>query len=218
MPALLIVLLLLAAPDFAVAQTAAKSRFVILRGADTVATEDLDRTDTEIRGRLAFHGTKTSEIYRAVVAPDATIPLIEVTVSEAPNSSAERARVEQRARVIFRNDSVAIDDISGHGAQTRIFPTEVGALPYLNLSFGLLEQAIRRATVLGKDSVKVAFFNLSSSKTKAAGATAVGTIARFAADSIALDLGEVEFRLRVDAQGRLTGGGIPAQQLSIERR
>jgi len=218
MPTLLLALLLLAAPGWALAQTGAKSRFVVLRGADTVATEDLDRTDTEIRGTIAFHGSKKSEMYRAVVAPDATIPLIEVTVSEAPNSSAERARVDQRARAIFRNDSVAIDDVSGHGAQTRIFPTQVGALPYLNLSFGLLEQAIRRAAVLGKDSVQVAFFNLSGSQAKAAGATAVGTIARLAGDSIALELGEVEFRLRVDAQGRLTGGGIPAQRLSIERR
>ena len=218
MSALLPALLLIALPGVAAAQAGAKGQFIILRGADTVATEEFDRTDTEIRGRLALHGTKKAEAYRAVVAPDATIPLIEVTVSETPSSAAERARVDQRARIIFRNDSVAIDDISGHGAQTRIFPTQVGALPYLNLSFGLLEQAIRRAAVLGKDSVKVAFFNLSSSKDKAAGATAVGTIARVSSDSVALDLGEVEFRLQVDADGRLRGGGIPAQQLSIHRR
>jgi hypothetical protein len=215
---LLLSLLLLAAPGIAVAQTAAKSRFIILRGADTVATETLDRTDTELRGTLAFHGTRKSEIYHAVVAPDATVPLIEVTVSEGPNNAEEKARVAQRTRIIFRNDSVSIDDITGHGLQTRILPTQPGAVPYLNLSFGLLEQAIRRASVLGKDSVKVAFFNLSGSRSQGGGATAVGIVAHLAADSVTLDLGQVEFRLQVDPQGRLTGGAIPAQQLLIERR
>lgn len=218
MPALLLVLLLAAVPGLVAAQSATKSRFVILRGADTVGTEELARTDTELRGTLTFHGTKRSESYRAVLAPDATVPLIEVTVSEAPASAAERAHVDQRTRVIFRGDSVAVDDVSGHGVQTRVLATQPGALPYLNLSFGLLEQAIRRAGRVGKDSVKVAFFNLSGSGARPAGGTAVGTLAHLSGDSVALDLGEVEFRLQVDSQGRLTGGGIPAQRLSIQRR
>ena len=209
--------LLLMAPNVAGAQTAAQSRFVVLHGADTVATEELDRTDTELRGTLAFRGAKTTESYRAVVAPDATVPLVEVTVRDAAPSSAEKARVAQQTRVIFRDDSVAIDDVTNRGVQTRVLPTQQGAVPYLNLSFGLLEQAIRRAAVLGKDSVKVAFFNLSGSRSQGGGATVVGIVSRLGADSVALELGRVEFRLRVDLQGRLLGGGIPAQRLSFER-
>ena len=209
--------LLLMAPSVAGAQTAAQSRFVVLHGADTVATEELDRTDTELRGTLAFRGARTTESYRAVVAPDATVPLVEVTVRDAAPSSAEKARVAQRTRVIFRDDSVAVDDVTNRGVQTRVLPTQQGAVPYLNLSFGLLEQAIRRAAVLGKDSVKVAFFNLSGSRSQGGGATVVGTVSRLGADSVALELGRVEFRLRVDPQGRLLGGGIPAQRLSFER-
>lgn len=209
--------LLLMAPSVAGAQTAAQSRFVVLHGADTVATEELDRTDTELRGTLAFRGAKTTESYRAVVAPDATVPLVEVTVRDAAPSSAEKARVAQQTRVIFRDDSVAIDDVTNRGVQTRVLPTQQGAVPYLNLSFGLLEQAIRRAAVLGKDSVKVAFFNLSGSRSQGGGATVVGIVSRLGADSVALELGRVEFRLRVDLQGRLLGGGIPAQRLSFER-
>jgi hypothetical protein len=49
------------------------------------------------------------------------------------------------------------------------------------------------------------------------GATVVGTVSRLGADSVSLDLGKVEFRLRVDARGRLLSGGIPAQQLSFTR-
>src|SRR6185437_3725422 len=154
-------------------------------------------TDTELHGTLAFRGAKTTELYRAVVAPDETVPLVEVTVREAPTSSA------QQARIIFRNDSVSIDDISNHGLETRVLATRTGAVPYINLSFGLLEQAIRRAAVLGKDSVKVAFFNLTGSASQGGGATVVGTVFRHGADSVSLDLGQVEFRMRVDTRGKI---------------
>jgi len=213
----LLVAILLLAPSLAGAQSADSSRFVILHGADTVATEDLNRTDTELHGTLAFRGAKTTELYRAVVAPDETVPLVEVTVREAPTSSAEKARIAQQARIIFRNDSVSIDDISNHGLETRVLATQTGAVPYINLSFGLLEQAIRRAAVLGKDSVKVAFFNLTGSASQGGGATVVGTVFRHGADSVSLDLGQVEFRMRVDTRGRLVSGGIPAQQVSFTR-
>jgi len=199
-------------------QTSAKSGFVVFHGRDTVATEELDRTDTELRGTLAFRGAQKTESYRAVIAPDATVPLVEVTVRENAPSAAEKARVAQQTRVIFRGDSVSVDDVTGHGLMTRVLATRQGAVPYLNLSFGLLEQAIRRAAVLGTDSVRVAFFNLSGSSSQGSGATVVGTVSRLGADSVALALGRVEFRLRIDPQGRLLGGGIPAQQLSFERR
>jgi hypothetical protein len=214
-PLLLTTLLLV--PALARAQVADSSRFVILHGSDTVATEELNRTDTELHGTLVFRGAKTTELYRAVVAPDETVPLVEVTVREAAASSAEKARITRQARIIFRNDSVAIDDIGNHGLETRVLATQAGAVPYINLSFGLLEQAIRRAAVLGKDSVRVAFFNLSGSASQGGGATVVGTVSRLGGDSMSLDLGQVQFRFRVDSQGRLLSGGIPAQRLSFTR-
>ena len=50
----------------------------------------------------------------------------------------------QRARVIFKEDSAAVDEVSGQGIETRVFGTQRGAIPYLNISFALLEQAVRR--------------------------------------------------------------------------
>jgi len=70
---------------------------------------------------------------------------------------------------------------------------------------------------LGKDSVKVAFFNLTGRASQGGGATVVGTVFRHGADSVSLDLGQVEFRMRVDTRGRLVSGGIPAQQVSFTR-
>ena len=215
----LLLLLLLTAPPALAAQQPERSVFVIRRGADTVATEVLARTPTELTGTLTFRAkAATSEWYRAVVAPDTTVALVEVNVREGADTGLVKPRVVQRTRAIFRGDSVAIDDVTGNGIQTRVLATQAGAVPYLNLSFGLLEQAIRRATVPGRDTVKVAFFNLSGGAGQGGGVTVVGTVSRVGADSVALELGSVEFRMRVDAAGRLLGGAIPAQRLTFERQ
>ncbi|MGE5232375.1 MAG: hypothetical protein ACM3NS_11580, partial [Deltaproteobacteria bacterium] len=192
--------------------------FLIRRGNDTVATEALSRTPTELTGTITFHrADPVSEWYHAVVGPDATVPLLEVNLRQGVDTGLVRARVSERTRAIFRGDSVAVDDMTEHGMDTRVLPTRVGALPYLNLSFGLLEQALRRAAVVGGDPAKVPFFNMNGGTRGNGGATLVATVSRIGADSLALQLGTVEFRLRVDAAGRLLGGGIPAQGLSFER-
>jgi hypothetical protein len=194
------------------AQTVADSgTFVIRHARDTVATEQFTRTATSLKGTLAIRDTKkTNQGYSAVVAPDGTLPLIELTVREGADSAGRKARVTQRARVIFKDDSVAVDAMGGDGLQTRLFQTERGAVPYLNLSFALLEQAVRRARVT-PDKAKVAFFNLGGGQTVTARLSGLG------ADSLRLDIGNVEYHLRIDQGGRVLGGRIPAQDVVAER-
>jgi hypothetical protein len=186
--------------------------FVIRHADDTVATEQFVRTATTVEGTLAVRNTKaTSQSYRAVVAPDASVALIEVTIREHGNSGQTKARVVQRARVIFKEDSAAVDDITDHGAQTRVFGTERGAVPYLNLSFALLEQAIRRSRAAAVGDSRVPLFNLGG------GQTLDGKVSSLGADSLALAIGTVEFHLRVDSDGRVLGGRIPVQDVVAER-
>ena len=190
--------------------------FIVRHAGDTVATERFVRTATTLNGTLAIRNGKGSvQGYEAVMAPDASVAMIEVSVRESRDSARAggppNGRVVQRARVIFKEDSAAVDDVSNHGLQTRVFGTERGAVPYLNLSFALLEQAVRRARVSGPDVGRVAFFNLGG------GQTLDAKVARVGADSVALALGTVEFRLRVDSSGRVLGGAIPSQQLVAER-
>ena len=186
--------------------------FVVRHARDTVATERFSRSATQIEGTVALrNATHTSQRWSAVVAPDATLPLIEVTIREGSDSGGRAARVVQRARVIFKEDSVAVDAIGGDGLQTRLFATERGAVPYLNLSFALLEQAVRRVRV-SPDSSRVAFFNLRG------GQTATATVSWVSPDSLRLAIGKVEYRLRVDQTGRVLGGRIPAQDVTVERR
>jgi hypothetical protein len=207
---------------FAVSQVAAQTAarpaadsgmFVIRRGGDTVATERFSRTATSLQGTLALRNAKgTSQAYEAVVAPDASVPLIEVTVREDADSGRVKGKVVQQARVIFKEDSAAVDDVTGHGMQTRVFGTQRGAVPYLNLSFGLLEQAVRRSrAAAAKGPGKVPLFNLGGGQTLDASVSALG------ADSLAVAIGSVEFHLRVDPTGRVLGGRIPSQQVVADR-
>lgn len=189
--------------------------FVIRHASDTVATERFARTDTSLTGTLAIRNAKgTSQVYQAVVAPDASVPLIEVTVRESLDGGRVKGKLVQQARVIFKEDSAAVDDISGRGLQTRIFGTERGAIPYLNLSFALLEQAVRRSRAAGSGSTvpgRVAFFNLGGGQTLDAKVTPLGT------DSLTVAIGSVEFHLKVDPAGRVLGGSIPSQEVVVER-
>jgi hypothetical protein len=186
--------------------------FIIRHAGDTVATERFSRTATTLQGTLAIRNSKgTLQAYQAVVAPDASVPLIEVTVRESKDSGRTNGRILQRARVIFREDSAAVDDIGSQGIQTRVLGTERGAVPYLNLSFALLEQAVRRWRAAAPVTTQVPFFNLGG------GQTLDARVSKLGSDSISMAIGSVEFHLRVDAAGRILGGTIPSQQLVAER-
>ena len=183
--------------------------FVIRHAGDTVATEQFIRSATAVNGTLAIRNVKrTSQAYEAVVAPDASVPLIQVVVRENADSGRAKGKVVQRTRVIFKEDSAAVDDVTSHGLITRVFGTGKGAVPYLNLSFALLEQAVRRARAA---QGSVSFFNLGGGQTLDAHVSPLG------ADSLALDIGTIEFHLKVDSAGRVLGGSIPAQEVVAER-
>ena len=187
--------------------------FVVRHGADTVATERFTRKETSLEGVLAIHNARnTSQRYTAVVAPDATVPMIDVTVREDSDSGRVKQKLVQRARVIFREDSAAVDAIIRQNIETRVFGTQRGAIPYLNLSFALLEQAVRRTRSPGAPAGGVPFFNLGGGQTLSAKVLPVGK------DSVAVDIGNVDFRLKVDEKGRVLGGTIPSQDVLVERR
>ena len=198
----------------AAAQTVADSgTFVVRHSGDTVATETFSRQETTIQGTLSLNNSNhTFHRYTAVLAPDASVPMIDVSVREDADSGRVKAKLVQRARVIFKNDSAAVDAIIGQSIETRVFGTQAGAIPYLNMSFALLEQAIRRSRSAGATPGEVPFFNLGGGQTLSATLRPVGS------DSMALAIGDVEFRLRVDPEGRVLGGAIPKQDVVVERR
>ncbi len=212
-PTCSLALLLLCAPPAAAQTVADSGTFVVRHSGDTVATETFSRQETTIQGTLALNNSKhTFHRYTAVLAPDASVPMIDVAVREDADSGRVKAKLVQRARVIFKEDSAAVDAIIGQSIETRVFGTQAGAIPYLNLSFALLEQAIRRSRAAGATPGQVPLFNLGG------GQTVSGTLKAVGSDSMALAIGDVEFRLKVDPQGRVLGGGIPKQDVVVDRR
>jgi hypothetical protein len=191
--------------------TADSGSFVVRHAGDTVAIERFSRTGIKLEGTLALRNPKkTSEHYSAVIAPDATLPLIEVTVRQGADSGAVKAKIVQRARVIFKEDSAAVDEVGDAGLVTRVFGTEERAMPYLNLSFALLEQAVRRGRMT-RGASHLAFFNLGGGQTVSARMSPIGS------DSLRLEIGDIRFHLRVDREGRVLGGRIPSQNVVADR-
>jgi hypothetical protein len=206
-------LLLVVVSPLSAQAVADSGTFIVRHSGDTVATETFARRPTEIEGTLTIRNQRnTSQRYTAVVAPDATVPMIEVAVRQDADSGRVKAKVVQRARVIFKDDSAAVDALINQRIETRVFGTERGAIPYLNMSFALLEQAVRRARASGPAGAKVPFFNLGGGQTLSATLQPVGH------DSLALDIGDVEYRLKVDDQGRVLGAAIPSQNVLVDRR
>ena len=209
---LLAVIALISTGDLSAQAAADSGAFLVLRGRDTVATERFVRTPTKLEGTLSIRNDKrTSERYAAVLAPDGTVPLIEVTVQEGADSGTTRPRIVQRARVIFKEDSAAVDEIGRSGLVTRVMGTESGAIPYLNLSFALIEQAVRRARAANHGS-SVPFFNLGG------GQTLVARLSPVRADSVRMDIGDTRYDLRLNGDGRLLGARIPLQNVVVDRQ
>jgi hypothetical protein len=187
--------------------------FTTVRGPDTVAVEQWSREDVELKGSLVRGlGAADRERlhYRATLVDDQSAPLVDLSVWRAEDPEAQPAR--ETARVIFRDDSVAVDDLRRSGSLvTRVLPTMRAAIPYLNLSVAFLELATRRAAQTAGDSLAVPFFNLSG------GQTVTGTVRHLGADSSVVRISTVEFRLQVDSAGRILGGVVPGQGLVITR-
>ncbi len=206
-------LLLLVVPTLSAQTVADSGTFVVRHSGDTVATETFSRQETSLRGTLNLNNYKhTFHRYTAVVAPDASVPMIDIQVREDADSGRIKARLLQRARVIFREDSAAVDAVIGQAISTQVLGTQTGAIPYLNMSFALLEQAVRRSRANGTRLTEVPFFNMAGGQTVSGKLTPVG------ADSLALAIGDVVFRLKVDPEGRVLGGAIPAQNVVVDRR
>jgi hypothetical protein len=199
-------------PTAAHSQTVGDSGVFVVRHAnDTVATEKFTRSETTLEGTLFVrNAAATSQRYKAVLAPDGSVPLIEVTVKEGADTGKSKARVVSQSRVIFREDSAAVDEANNRGLRTFVFGTKRGAIPYLNLSFALLEQAVRQARTHGPP-MEVPLFNLGG------GQTTNGEVASIGSDSVSVAIGAVEFHLRVDAKGHVLGGRIPGQDVVAER-
>ncbi|HEX2189512.1 MAG TPA: alpha/beta hydrolase [Longimicrobiaceae bacterium] len=196
-------------PAAAAAQTADGGEWVVRRGGDTIATETYTRTPGRLRAELATRMPVLRQRTDAELAPDATVPRMAFTV--LPGRAGE-AEPTVSGAVVFRGDSALVEVRGPTAAPRQRFAPGDGALPYVNLSVALLEQTVRRARALGGSPARVPMLNLSG------GNTFTATVVFPSPDSATVEVGGVTLRFGADAAGRLLGGCVPAQGITMERR
>jgi hypothetical protein len=181
--------------------------FLLRSGADTVSVERVTRAPGRVEGELLFRSGNQRWHYLATVGPDERVLSLESEVRFAADLPTAPAR--QSAHFIFAGDSVFVSVTGPNPLQQRLGSRQ-GAIPYINPSFGLVEQAIRRGLVVKGDSLTLPMFALSG------GVTFMAGLARVGADSLVFTLGGVPTRLGIAADGAIRGGVIPAQSLRLE--
>lgn len=183
--------------------------FTLRREANVIATERFRRTGAMLEAELTVpNGSRLA--YTAQLRPDASVARIEVR-QFAPGSAADAAP-GQRSSAVFQGDSVALSQTQGEATQTARRAVVAGIVPYINPSPSLMEQVVRRARAMGGEQVSVPVWLPGSG-----GQVQTAAVALPSADSAQITLGGVEVRLRTDGQGRVLGGSIPAQGLTLER-
>jgi len=200
---ILAALLLAAAPALSGQQAATLSLVV---GTDTIARERFTRTATRLEGDLVSAPLSTRFRYAIEFGPDGTTRRMS-NAFWLP-ADADTAPARQRATLDFVGDSVIV---LIDGTTTQRLGTTRGAVPYLNPSFALLELALVRAAAIGGDSVNVPAFVVQG------GQTLPIVMVRAGPDSVIVNLGGSIGHLRVDANHRILGGFVPAQNLRIVR-
>lgn len=192
-------------PPKAGAQT---EMLVLTRGSDTIAVERLRRTPTRLEGELVDRVQKVRWGY-AVTLAEGRVVRMENAIRRADGDPAGPAL--QEATLRFVRDSVLIEIRSpGAAVREQRLGTQQGATPFLNPSFGLMELLLLRLEAAGTDSVVLPVFIVSGGQTLRA------RVRRETADSAVITLG-AESRLAVGAEGKILGGAVPAQGLTLSR-
>ncbi|MBX6363163.1 MAG: alpha/beta fold hydrolase [Gemmatimonadetes bacterium] len=145
--------------------------------------------------------TGSRVVYTATIAADESVPRLAIQ-AYPPGPADGTAR---SVTIDLHGDTATIETQAG----PQRLATRAGAFPYLNLSFALLEQAVRRARRLGSGAVELPLF--------IGGQTIPGTVRTMAGDTVAVTVGGTELRAVVDAAGRVMAASVPAQGVIVRR-
>ena len=185
------------------AQEAERASFYLLRGADTVIIERSIRTPSELTGEFLDKARGARLEYVAAITPAKTINRLAVhSYRSATDTTGEIATFElegNEMRVTIGKDG------------TVPLPSVEGALPVLNPSVAFIEQLVMRAKTLSSEpSVSVPVFLIGTQNSSTASVS-------FKADSAVIIYANVVMRVAISATGRVRGGVVPAQQVTITR-
>lgn len=179
--------------------------FVLRSAGDTIAVEQVRRSPGRLEGELLFRTGNQRWHYVAATGADGLIRSLDNEFRFASDPSAGPAR--QSAHLEFLGDSVIVTLLPPATGIQRFGSTR-GALPFINPSFGLLEQAMVRARQQGRDSLNLPFFALSGGQTFA-------VQVRVRPDTVLMSLNGVATLLFPGNDGLIRGGAVPGQGLTL---
>jgi alpha-beta hydrolase superfamily lysophospholipase len=182
--------------------------FVVLLNRDTIAAETMTRTAGQAEGALRMLSPMLLIKQAITFTPENGIERVTLSVGRGAKGDS----AVQQSELILRGDSAVshVEQTSGAPTTERRFAVPAGAVPFINLSGLSLEQIIRRARVLGRDTLNVPVLLTNAQ-------TIYASVVRAGADSVVIVLGGVVLRARTDTVGRLLGASVPAQNVIFQR-
>ncbi len=186
--------------------------FLVLEDRDTVATERYTRSPGHLRGTIT-HADGVRIGYDATVADDESIVRIELSLWRA-GAALDSPPAEHSVAVLGGPARDSLVRTSGVRGPERITRETVpgGAQPYLIPSVALAQQVLRRARVLGGDSVAFSIVVLNG----AALAQRV-SVRWLPGDSALIGVAGSHVRVGFDAEGRIQDGTDPALGIAVKR-
>jgi fermentation-respiration switch protein FrsA (DUF1100 family) len=185
------------------AQISTRATFYLIVANDTVTAERVERDPGQLTFKLFDLKQRMRIDFSGRTNADGLIELASQRIYRAATDSHPAMSVVAR----FHGDSVGLTR-SGNDSWLRI---GAGALPSMNVSAALLEQALIRARVVGGDSVAIPLMFLPS------GPSVPATVVRNGTDSAIVRIGPVSLRAAVSPEGMLLGAVIPSQNARYAR-
>jgi hypothetical protein len=191
----------------ATAQAGDRGEFTLLSGADTYAVERFTRTPNRLESELRGPSLGRIQI-SAVIDPDESVP--ELTLRFWPVDAAEGDPPNQSATITMRQDTAVIAITSPPGINPQPLSSARDAFVYMNPSFALMEQMIRRARAAGGASASFPVFLAEG------GETANVSILNATTDAVTVILGPI-IDVVMDAEGHLLSASLQGQNLHVVR-
>lgn len=190
------------------AQRAERAVFVMRLGKDTLAVEVATSREQLFEGDLRVRTPRLRIQRRMTFSAALDFQSLDFTASGGAHGDS----VLVHYLLIVAGDSadVRTDARSGASARTQRVAMPKGVVPFTNLSGLAIELMLKRARVVGRDTVMIPLL-------VDPGQTIPVRVTRVGADSASLTIGAVDIRARTDAAGRLLGAVVPSQGAYIDR-
>jgi dienelactone hydrolase len=183
-----------------------RSAFLILKGNDTLAVERVTRRSSNVEGDIAVAG-QARVTYAASLSD--SLQVTDFTFRAYGAGAPADAAPLQTGSLQIGSDSVLII-VNRQGQETRLArPAHGHPLPLVNNDFEMVNVAIARAHLMKSTKFTQPMFALSG------GVALDATVEFIGSDSVLFTVAGQPTRFAIDAAGRITGGWMPNQGLTI---